>query len=271
MSDRSSPKPAEPGGSTGSDAHIRVSDDERDQVAALLGDALAVGRLDVTEHAERLEAVYAARTRGELVPLTADLPSPTPGESLVSPGDSAPIEALFAKVRRAGQWPVPPHTTARARFGAIVIDLRQAMFTRREVVIDARSLFGKIEILVPDNAHVYDTGSAVFGKRSQSGRRKGDEADGPVVRITGRSVFGHVRVTRGSKWAWWVGHHMGGAFGGHLGERMEERMEHLGRHMEARMEFMGRRMERHMGRGPGRGPWTGRGPEGSPGRDTGDA
>ncbi|BBA95343.1 hypothetical protein RVR_167 [Actinacidiphila reveromycinica] len=257
MSERSSRKPDD----TAGDAHLRVSDDERDHAAALLGDALAAGRIDVGEHSERLEAVYSARTRGELAPVTADLPSVSPGESLASPGDSAPIEALFAKVRRSGQWPVPPHTTARARFGAIVIDLRQAMFTRREVVIDASSLFGKVEILVPDNANVYDAGSALFGKRSQVGRREGGETDGPVVRITGRSVFGHVRVTRGSKWAWWVGHHMGG--------HMEERMEHLSRHMEARMEFMGRHMDRRMGRGTGfgAGPGRGRGTRHDSGRD----
>lgn len=250
MSERSPRKSHESGGAA-DDAHVRVSDDERDHTAALLGDALAVGRIDVGEHAERLEAVYAARTRGELAPLTADLPALTPGVSPAEPGDSAPIEALFAKVRRSGQWPVPPHTVARARFGAIVIDLRQAMFTRREVVIEAGSFFGKVEILVPDNADVYDTGSALFGKRSQTGRREGKEGgEGPVVRITGRSVFGHVRVMRGSKWARWVGHHMGG--------HMEERMEHMSRHMEARMEHMSRHMDRmgpmgrHMDRRTGR-------------------
>ncbi|MEW1859823.1 DUF1707 domain-containing protein [Streptomyces sp. NBC_00669] len=253
MSERS---PRQSHGSDGAadDAHLRVSDDERDHTAALLGDALAAGRIDVGEHAERLEAVYAARTRGELVPITADLPALTPGVSPTEPGDSAPIEALFAKVRRSGPWPVPPYTVARARFGAIVIDLRQAMFTRREVVIEAGSFFGKVEILVPDNANVYDTGSALFGKRSQVGSREGKEDDGPVVRITGRSVFGHVRVMRGSKWAWWIGHQMGG--------HVEERMEHMTRHMEARMEHMSRHMERmgnmgrHMdgrrGRGSGR-------------------
>lgn len=201
MSELSPRQPREPSTPAG-DAHLRASDDERDRTAALLGDALAAGRIDVAEHADRLEAVYAARTRGELAPLTADLPAPGPGASLSSPGDTAPVEALFSKVRRSGQWPVPPHTVARARFGAVVIDLRQAVFTRREVVIDAGSFCGKVEIVVPDNADVYDTGSALFGKRSQLGRRDEKAGDGPVVRITGRSVLGHVRVTRDFKWPW---------------------------------------------------------------------
>lgn len=184
------------------EADLRASDDERDHTAALLGDAFAAGRLTVEEHAERLEAVYGARTRGQLAPLVADLPAPAPGAALLPPADGTPVQATFSKVRRAGQWPVPPHTTVRALFGAAVIDLRQAVFTRREVVIDAGSLFGKVEILVPDDAHVYDTGNALFGKRSQVGSRDEKDGDGPVVRITGRSVFGHVRVMRAYKYPW---------------------------------------------------------------------
>ena len=197
-----SPRPQHDLRKRADDAHLRASDDDRDRTAALLGDALASGRLDTEEHAERLEAVYAARTLGELAPLTADLPAPQPGAGLASPADNAPVRALFSKVRRAGQWPVPPHTVVRAHFGAIVIDLRQAVFTRREVVIDADSFCGKVVILVPGNADVYDTGSALFGKRSQVGSRDEDAGHGPVVHITGRSVFGHVRVSRGFKWPW---------------------------------------------------------------------
>ena len=56
-------------------ADLRTSDAERDQVAGTLREHAAQGRLSVDELAERLERVYAARTRGELAPLTADLPS----------------------------------------------------------------------------------------------------------------------------------------------------------------------------------------------------
>ncbi|WP_317452740.1 DUF1707 domain-containing protein [Streptomyces sp. CBMA29] len=182
---------------------MRASDDERDRTAALLAEAFAAGRLTAEEHAERMEAAYAARTRGELAPLTADLPAPAPGAPLASPAGNEAVRALFSKVRRSGQWPVPPHTVVRASFGAVVIDLRQAVFTRREVVIQADSFFGKVEVIVPDHAQVYDVGTALFGKRSQHGRRSDKSGvDGPVVRITGRSVFGHVRVMRRFKWPW---------------------------------------------------------------------
>ncbi len=55
--------------------HQRASDMDRDRVAAILRDALAEGRLDNDEFAERLDAAYRAKTFGELDTLTADLPA----------------------------------------------------------------------------------------------------------------------------------------------------------------------------------------------------
>ena len=53
---------------------LRASDADRELVAERLRDALAEGRLDMEEFGERLDAVYQARTYGELAPLTKDLP-----------------------------------------------------------------------------------------------------------------------------------------------------------------------------------------------------
>jgi hypothetical protein len=59
-----------------SDQSIRLSDAEREAAAADLGEHFAEGRLTADEHAERLEQVWAARTRGEVAPIFRDLPSP---------------------------------------------------------------------------------------------------------------------------------------------------------------------------------------------------
>jgi Domain of unknown function (DUF1707)/2TM domain len=53
---------------------IRASDAERERVATLLREHAGQGRLDTDELDERLAHAYAARTRGELDRLTADLP-----------------------------------------------------------------------------------------------------------------------------------------------------------------------------------------------------
>ena len=53
---------------------LRTSDSEREQVATILRAAMTEGRLTLEEGEERLGAVYAAKYRDELLPLTADLP-----------------------------------------------------------------------------------------------------------------------------------------------------------------------------------------------------
>jgi hypothetical protein len=54
---------------------LRASDAEREAVVEQLRRHAAEGRLDPEELEQRVSAAYAARTHGELVPLTADLPS----------------------------------------------------------------------------------------------------------------------------------------------------------------------------------------------------
>lgn len=61
------PNPATPG--------LRASDADREAVATRLREATSTGHLTIDEADERQAAAYAAVTREELVPLTADLPA----------------------------------------------------------------------------------------------------------------------------------------------------------------------------------------------------
>ena len=54
--------------------HLRMSDAEREQAAAELGEHYVQGRLTTEEHSERLDQIWAARTRAELAPVFRDLP-----------------------------------------------------------------------------------------------------------------------------------------------------------------------------------------------------
>jgi FHA domain-containing protein/uncharacterized protein DUF1707 len=58
----------------------RVSTAEREQIASRLKDACAEDRLSLQTFASRLEVLYAARTRGEVQALVADLPQLRPLE-----------------------------------------------------------------------------------------------------------------------------------------------------------------------------------------------
>ena len=88
------------------DGHLRMSDAERDRAAAELGEHYAQGRLTVDEHAERLDRIWAARTRGELGPIFADLPG-----SAAPPAPSRPAGATSARSARSARgrrlpWPL---------------------------------------------------------------------------------------------------------------------------------------------------------------------
>jgi len=53
----------------------RASDGDREKIAGRLRDAHADGRLSVEEFQSRLDALYEARTYGEIEPLVRDLPA----------------------------------------------------------------------------------------------------------------------------------------------------------------------------------------------------
>jgi hypothetical protein len=84
--------------------HLRASDAERERIVAALREAAGEGRLDVEELDERTERAYAAKTRGELLPLIQDLPlahAPSPPRSLpTAPGRTGFMARWTAPARR---------------------------------------------------------------------------------------------------------------------------------------------------------------------------
>jgi hypothetical protein len=178
----------------------RVSDAERDQTAAVLAEALSTGRLSPVEHTDRLEATYAAKTRRDLAPITRDLPEPAPGAALPQGRSSQTIRAVGSKVNRRGKVSLGRTTELHARFGALIVDLRDAVFPGREITLDVQALCGKLLVHVPPGAYVIDEGEALFSKRSVSGGAPGDDVpEGPVIRITGRALFSKVLILRGGE------------------------------------------------------------------------
>ncbi len=56
------------------DPQLRASDADRQRVVAALERHTAAGRLTLEEYADRVDSVLTARTQGELVAVTDDLP-----------------------------------------------------------------------------------------------------------------------------------------------------------------------------------------------------
>lgn len=184
------------------DPEQRAADRDRDEVAVILGEALATGRLTSEEHAERLEAVYAARTYGELAPLTKDLPRErTAGLVLPESTVRQEVAATLSKVHRGGRWVPGRQTELRAQFGALIVDMSEAVLPGREITVAVDVLCGKLVLRVPANARIVDEGGAVLGKWSVWGRRREQDSpedgdEGPLIRITGRARLGKVTIVR---------------------------------------------------------------------------
>jgi hypothetical protein len=199
---------------------MRASDAERERIAEVLRDALAEGRLGLEEFQERLDSAYAARTRGELVPLVRDLPQHPSGDGAVSGfegGGSEPAPSPGRRRRwteriggaatsrwgvgvmggfgRKGQWTVPRVFTALGIMGGGEIDLRDARFEDREVVIRCFALMGGMSVTVPPGLGVEVRGIGVMGGFDASGSVAGDP-DAPRVVITGFTVMGGVGVVK---------------------------------------------------------------------------
>ncbi|MFC5182026.1 DUF1707 SHOCT-like domain-containing protein [Actinomadura harenae] len=165
---------------------LRASDADRERVVAVLGEALADGRITMEEHAERSSRAYAARTLGELTGLTTDL---SPEESQPIQVDDRPVSVLFGRTRREGRWVVPVRLPLVALFGTVELDLRDAVLQRRHVVLDALLVAGRVRLLVPDGVRVTVTGRTALTTRDLRTR---PEEDGPTVEVGGTLIFGSI-------------------------------------------------------------------------------
>jgi len=175
------------------DLPVRASDLERERAVELLRSAGAEGRLSFEELADRVGGASEARTREELARLTADLPVPAgavPGREVAAPVKQS---SVFGDLKRTGAWIVPASSRWETVFGDIVLDLREATVTEGVVRIDAGTIFGDVQLLVPEGVLVEVRGRVFFGDvRQEAGAIAPPGA--PRVVLEGATVFGDVRV-----------------------------------------------------------------------------
>lgn len=192
---------------------LRASDADRERVSEQLRDALAEGRLDMEEFEERLEATYKARTYGELTPITRDLP----GGAVASPismvkqpvddgswgsrivggeGSSSWGVAVLSGFERKGRWTVPRRFNSVAFMGGGEIDLREANFADREVVVNCVAVMGGMNVIVPPGVEVVVRGIGIMGGFDHREEGRPGDPGAPRVIITGFAFWGGVGVER---------------------------------------------------------------------------
>jgi hypothetical protein len=161
---------------------LRVSDDERAHVLALLEKATGRGLIDIDEYTERSAKVIASRTRRDLNAVLIDLPGlqiggrtvdqasavtqpvpqQSPGFSGAVPPPGAALELLGWGARTfKGFWTAPPLIVIGGTGASTQLDFTQAQLT---VTIEFRSNYGgAAEMIVPMGSTVRVDGLQMRG------------------------------------------------------------------------------------------------------------
>lgn len=82
-------------------------------------------------------------------------------------------------------------TELNSVFGSLELDLRNAIIDQ-DIVINATSVFGGIDIYVPDNIKVKVSSTSIFG--GVTNRKRKGETNSPIVYINATCMFGGVEI-----------------------------------------------------------------------------
>ncbi|HSR85035.1 MAG TPA: DUF1707 domain-containing protein [Streptosporangiaceae bacterium] len=188
-------------------SRLRASDTDRDTAAAVVNNALAEGRLTPEEHADRLDAIFGAKTHAELVPLLDDLPAPRgvkqeiarprPPDADLAPRGRRRLVAILSGFGRKGAWHPEPVMSIVTILGGAELDFRDAVLPGKEIVLRLTTILGGLGIIVPPDMRVVDNTAAILGG-SDVGGKVADEsdADSPVLRVEGVCILGGVGIER---------------------------------------------------------------------------
>jgi hypothetical protein len=178
---------------------LRVGDADRERVVELLQHAVGQGMLTLDEFSDRMDAALAARTRGELSAVVADLPDMhvataphrVPSASAAS---ALPIKVTMSSVRRSGNWKVPAHLALKTRFSDVTLDLTQADVRTAVVTVDVDDVCSSTDIVVPDDFTVDINDLRCLGSSAHSRATSAPPAGRVHVIVRGNVRFGSLTV-----------------------------------------------------------------------------
>jgi hypothetical protein len=175
---------------------IRASDAERDATIIRLRDAMAEGRLTLDDFSERTDTALTALTRDQLAAVVADLPTApaVPAMAAQAAGWEPWVIGIMGSAKRTGRWRVGHQIHAVAVMGECMIDLRQGIIDASVITVDALSVMGSIEVVVPEGVEVDLGGVAIMGSKEMKMGGPPPPYGAPIVRITGLALMGSIKV-----------------------------------------------------------------------------
>jgi len=168
---------------------VRVSDAERDRAIASLREHLVQGRLTLEEFTGRMSAACAATTSAELAALEHDLPTDAEVPERRRRATGLLI-SIFGGTSRAGSFRVREHVACFTLFGSTTLDLRGALLEGDVVNVHALTIFGAVDVIVPEGVELDLNGLALFGAKETKGTRAALLPGSPLVRLNAFVLFG---------------------------------------------------------------------------------
>ncbi|MEY9812322.1 hypothetical protein RKD21_002579 [Streptomyces albogriseolus] len=98
--------------------------------------------------------------------------------------------------QRKGRWTAPRRFNCLAFWGGGEIDLREANFADREIVVNAVAIMGGIDVIVPPGVEVVVRGVGIMGGFDHREEGVPAEPGAPRVIVTGLAFWGGVGVQR---------------------------------------------------------------------------
>jgi len=175
---------------SGQNDHLRVSDADRAQVGQLLERAVAEGLITLDEFSERYDSALAARTRGELNMVMADLP-------MAAPAAQRPPEMLqgwMSSIVRRGQWTVAPALHLKSRMCSMILDLTSAVLPGPVVEIVLDDYCSSTELILPASATADVNGVNAVGGSATVKVRTSPPSEQLHLIVRGRVRLGSVTV-----------------------------------------------------------------------------
>ncbi len=200
---------------TSGPASRRASNQDRERVATILQKAMADGQITVPELESRLDAVYGAKTLGELEPVIADLPghglslikasAPVPAVTALSvvpasagAQSTANLVGIMSGVIRKGSWVAPTRINCVAVMGGVELDFSTAQLSGMRTTINITAIMGGVEITVPAGLTVRVDGVGIMGAFEDNAHQTYG-AEAPVLVVRGLALMGGVNVKAATK------------------------------------------------------------------------
>lgn len=186
-----------------------MSDAEREHVGQLLQRAVGQGMLSLGEFTERMDTALAAKTRGELNIVLADLPGirlggehaprrqqtpPPRARPVFAAGAPDVVRGRMSSVVRRGPWRVPPTLFLNSRLSSVTLDFSDAIMSTQVVEVRVDDFCSSVTLIVPAEATVDLNALELVGASATNKVRTGPPMGPLHIVVRGRIRFGSVNA-----------------------------------------------------------------------------